>query len=60
MTDITLMGVGDVILDPDGHSKAFSHVKHILQEADIAIANCDQCYSDLGETPNGFWPVSRP
>jgi len=55
--NVTLMATGDVILDLEGHDRAFEHVKHVIRESDVAIANCDQVLSDLGETPNGFWPI---
>jgi poly-gamma-glutamate synthesis protein (capsule biosynthesis protein) len=51
------MGVGDVILDPKSHSKAFAEVKHVLKQADFVVANCDQVYSDKREDPSGFWQI---
>ena len=57
MNDITLLAVGDIILDPTRHARAFDHVRALLKSADITFANCDQVYSDLGESPNGFWPI---
>tara|TARA_Y100001934_G_scaffold184644_1_gene218133 strand:+ start:800 stop:1936 length:1137 start_codon:yes stop_codon:yes gene_type:complete len=57
MTDLTLLAVGDIILDPATHHQAFDQVTDVLRSGDIVFANCDQAYSDLGESPNGFWPI---
>ena len=57
MAEIDLIAVGDVILDPDNHDRAFAHVKHVMRDADITVVNCDQVYSDLGDSPSGFWPI---
>lgn len=54
---VTVMSVGDIILDLENHDSALNHVAPILQKGDITFGNCDQCYSDLGESPNGFWPI---
>jgi len=57
MSKVTLMGVGDIILDLDNHDSAFTNVKHILRQGDVVFANCDQSFSDLGDSPNSFWPI---
>jgi len=51
------MSVGDIILDLDGYANALEHVAPVLRQADFAMASCDQCFSDLGDTPNGYWPI---
>ena len=57
MTGIDLIAVGDVILDPDHHRRAFDRVRHVMHDGDITVVNCDQVYSDLGDSPSGFWPI---
>ena len=57
MTGIDLIAVGDVILDPDHHRRAFDHVRHVMRDGDITVVNCDQVYSDRGDSPSGFWPI---
>ena len=57
MTGIDLIAVGDVILDPDHHRRAFDRVRHVMRDGDITVVNCDQVYSDLGDSPSGFWPI---
>jgi hypothetical protein len=48
---ITLVGVGDVIIDRDDPASIFWNVSNVLNSADIAYANCEQPLSDKG-TPN--------
>jgi len=48
---ITLVGVGDVIIDRDKPESIFWNVEDTLRSADIAYANCEQPLSDKG-TPN--------
>jgi len=57
MVKIVLMSVGDIILDLDGYANALEHVGPVLRQADFAMASCDQCFSDLGDNPNGYWPI---
>ena len=57
MTGIDLIAVGDVILDPDHHRRAFDHVRHVMRDGAITVVNCDQVYSDRGDSPSGFWPI---
>ena len=57
MPGIDLIAVGDVILDPDHHHRAFDRVKHVMGNADLTVVNCDQVYSEVGDSPNGFWPI---
>ena len=44
---ITLLGVGDIVIDRDQPATIFQHVAKTLRAADIAYGNCDQTYSDL-------------
>lgn len=48
---ITLVGVGDVIIDREKPETIFQNVAGVLRSADIAYANCEQLLSDKG-TPN--------
>ena len=57
MAEINLIAVGDVILEPERHHRAFDHVKHVMRGGDITVVNCDQVYSDQGDSPSGFWPI---
>lgn len=45
---ITLLGVGDIVIDREKPETIFQHTASTLREADIAYGNCDQTYSDLG------------
>lgn len=48
---ITLVGVGDVIIDREQPETIFRHVADVLRSADIAYANMEQVLSDKG-TPH--------
>ncbi len=48
---ITLVGVGDVIIDREQPETIFRHVANVLRSADIAYANMEQVLSDKG-TPH--------
>jgi poly-gamma-glutamate capsule biosynthesis protein CapA/YwtB (metallophosphatase superfamily) len=48
---ITLVGVGDVIIDRPRPETMFRHVSNVLQSADITYANMEQVLSDRG-TPD--------
>ena len=48
---ITLVGVGDVIIDRERPGTIFRYVADVLRSADIAYTNCEQPLSDKG-TPN--------
>lgn len=50
---ITLLGVGDIVIDRDQPGTIFRHVAKTLLAADIAYGNCDQTYSDLGSPVYG-------
>jgi Bacterial capsule synthesis protein PGA_cap len=50
---ITLLGVGDIVIDRDQPETIFQHVASTLQAADISYGNCDQTYSDLGNMIHG-------
>lgn len=43
---ITLMVLGDVIINRDEPKSIFAHVVDVLNTPDILFANCDQTYSD--------------
>ena len=43
---MTLIAVGDVIIDRDEPESIFGHVADVLRSGDITFANCDQMYSD--------------
>jgi poly-gamma-glutamate capsule biosynthesis protein CapA/YwtB (metallophosphatase superfamily) len=45
---ITLMGVGDVLIDREQPETIFRHVDRVIRSADIAYANCEQALSDKG------------
>lgn len=57
MSDITLVAVGDIILEWESHTRAFERIKHVLRAGDITFGNVDQACSDLGSDPAGFWPI---
>ena len=48
---ITLVGVGDVIIDREQPETMFRHVADVFRSADIAYANMEQVLSDKG-TPH--------
>jgi hypothetical protein len=45
---ITLLGLGDIIIDREKPETIFQHVVDVLRSADITYASCDQAYSDKG------------
>jgi hypothetical protein len=45
---ITIMGVGDVLIDREKPETIFKNVSDVLRSADIAYANCEQALSDKG------------
>jgi hypothetical protein len=45
---ITLLGVGDVLIDRKEPETIFQHVAGVLRSADITYANCEQALSDKG------------
>jgi len=57
MANLSLVAVGDIILEPETHSQTFEHIKHVLRGGDITFGNVDQACSDLGSDPSGFWPI---
>ena len=57
MSQITLVAVGDIILEPESHTRAFRQIEHVLRAGDITFGNVDQACSDLGSDPAGFWPI---
>jgi poly-gamma-glutamate synthesis protein (capsule biosynthesis protein) len=46
---LTLVGVGDVLIDREKTETMFQHVAEVLRSADIAYANCEQALSDKGQ-----------
>jgi hypothetical protein len=46
--NITLIAVGDVIIDREEPASIFKYVANILRSGDITFANCDQVYSNKG------------
>jgi hypothetical protein len=45
---VTLMGVGDILIQRDKPETIFAHVVDVLRSADIIYANCEQMYTDKG------------
>ena len=45
---ITLLGVGDILIDREQPETIFQHVAETLSSGDITYANCEQMYSDKG------------
>jgi poly-gamma-glutamate capsule biosynthesis protein CapA/YwtB (metallophosphatase superfamily) len=45
---ITLLGVGDILVDRGQPETIFQHVADVLRAADVTFANCEQTYSDKG------------
>jgi hypothetical protein len=50
---ITLLGVGDIVIDRDKPETIFQYTAQTLRAADIAYGNCDQTYSDVGHPVRG-------
>ena len=48
---ITLLGVGDIVIDQEQPETAFKYVVEVLRSGDITYANCEQALSDKG-SPN--------
>jgi poly-gamma-glutamate capsule biosynthesis protein CapA/YwtB (metallophosphatase superfamily) len=45
---LTLLGVGDIIIDREQPETIFQHVADVLRSGDITYANCEQALSDKG------------
>jgi poly-gamma-glutamate synthesis protein (capsule biosynthesis protein) len=45
---ITLLAVGDILIDREQPETIFQHVAGVLRSGDITFANCEQMYSDRG------------
>jgi poly-gamma-glutamate capsule biosynthesis protein CapA/YwtB (metallophosphatase superfamily) len=56
---ITLIGVGDIIIDRKKPDTIFQHVAEVLRAADITFANCDQVYSDKADLVHGHGTPSE-
>ncbi|MBW6458307.1 MAG: CapA family protein, partial [FCB group bacterium] len=61
---VSVIGVGDLMPGtsfPDGSylpvrpERLLSHVKDIIQSADLAVANLEGCLIDSGGTPKDCW-----
>ena len=50
---ITLIAVGDLLIDREQPETIFQHVVEVLQSGDITFANCEQMYSDKGQPRPG-------
>lgn len=48
---ITLLGVGDILIDREKPETIFQHVAEVLRSADITFGNCEGAFSDKG-SPN--------
>ena len=46
---ITLLGIGDILIDRERPETIFQHVAEVLRSGDINFANCEQMYSDKGQ-----------
>src|SRR4030042_5382601 len=57
---ITLLSIGDIIIDREKPETIFQHVAGVLRSADITFANCDQMYSDKGYLILGHGTNSEP
>ena len=56
---VTLIAVGDILIDREQPETIFKHVAKVLQSGDITFANCEQMYSDKGD-PKRRGPYSDP
>ncbi len=45
---VTIMGIGDIIIDREEPKSIFSHTQEVLHSADITFAQLEQMYSDKG------------
>jgi hypothetical protein len=45
---ITLLGVGDIVIDREKPESISQHTPSTLREADIAYGNCDQTFISPG------------
>jgi poly-gamma-glutamate capsule biosynthesis protein CapA/YwtB (metallophosphatase superfamily) len=57
---VTLLGLGDIIIDREKPETIFQYVADTLRSADITAANCDQTYSDKGSLIHGHGTNSEP
>ena len=57
---ITLIAVGDLLIDREQPETIFQHVVEVLQSGDITFANCEQMYSDKGQSNKYAPPYSHP
>ena len=56
---VTVIAVGDILIDRDEPETIFRHVAHVLRSGDVTFANCEQMYSDKGD-PRRHGPHSDP
>lgn len=57
---VTVLCVGDIIIDRERPETIFEHVAEVLPSADITFATCDQAYSDKGFPIRGHGTNSEP
>jgi len=59
MEQVTLIAVGDILIDREQPETIFKHVVKVLRSGDLTFANGEQMYSDKGD-PNRRGPYSDP
>jgi poly-gamma-glutamate synthesis protein (capsule biosynthesis protein) len=57
---ITLLGLGDIIIDRERPETIFQHVTKVLRSADFVFASGDQVYSEKGTIIPGYGIHSDP
>ena len=57
---MTLVGVGDVLIDREDPDSIFRYVADVLRSGDITYANCEQMYSDKGARVKKLSTYSHP
>lgn len=58
--EITLLGVGDVLIDREQPETMFRYVAEVLRSADITYVNCEQALSDKGHPDPRHAAYSSP
>jgi hypothetical protein len=58
---VTLMAIGDIIINRQNPRSIFDYVVDVIKSGDIRFANCDQMYSDKGYPAlfTGTWSDPR-
>ena len=58
---ISLLGVGDILIEREKPETMFQYVAKVLSSADITYGNCEQMYSNKGSVaPGGHATYSDP